>query len=325
VPRLDAHLPLRAPAPRLPLAALGLASGLLLAAAPAGAQQVADTTFRARVSAPAYPAGKGPVVMVDEGHFNFHTLGGRFAAFGRLLRDDGYRLVPHAGKLTAASLSPGGVLVIANALAEQNQEDWFLPTPSAFDSGEVAAVQAWVRQGGSLLLIADHMPFPGAAADLAAAFGVLMGNGFAMDEAAQTGELTYHRAGGLLHAHPITNGRNAGERVDSVHVFTGQAFRSADDVDSLIVAGPGTVLLLPEVAWQFSKRTPRLSAVRMLQGAVLRYGRGRVAVFGEAAMFTAQLAGPQRTPMGFNAPRAPQNAQFVLNVMHWLTGALPER
>jgi hypothetical protein len=37
-------------------------------------------------------------------------------------------------------------------------------------------------------------------------------------------------------------------------------------------------------------------------------------------MFSAQVAGPQRNPMGMNHPSAPQNAQFLLNVMHWLSG-----
>lgn len=50
--------------------------------------------------------------------------------------------------------------------------------------------------------------------------------------------------------------------------------------------------------------------------------RSRRAVFGEAAMFSAQLSGPARTPMGMNAPRASGNAQFAVNVMHWLTGLL---
>jgi hypothetical protein len=50
-----------------------------------------------------------------------------------------------------------------------------------------------------------------------------------------------------------------------------------------------------------------------------------VAVFGEAAMFTAQVSGANRRPMGMNDPGAPENAQFLLNVLHWLTGLLPER
>ena len=52
----------------------------------------------------------------------------------------------------------------------------------------------------------------------------------------------------------------------------------------------------------------------------MKVGRGRVAVFGEAAMFSAQLAGPKQ-PMGMNAPQAEQNHQLLLNVMHWLSRA----
>jgi hypothetical protein len=55
---------------------------------------------------------------------------------------------------------------------------------------------------------------------------------------------------------------------------------------------------------------------------VMKVGKGRVAIFGEAAMFSAQLGGPQKLPMGMNAPVAKQNPQFLLNVMHWLSGLL---
>src|SRR5215216_4309559 len=46
------------------------------------------------------------------------------------------------------------VLVIANAVGERNREqaEWRLPIASAFDAGEVKAVAAWVKRGGSLLL-----------------------------------------------------------------------------------------------------------------------------------------------------------------------------
>ena len=39
-------------------------------------------------------------------------------------------------------------------------------------------------------------------------------------------------------------------------------------------------------------------------------------------MFSAQVSGPDRTPMGMNHPSAGQNVQFLLNVVHWLTGVL---
>jgi hypothetical protein len=85
-----------------------------------------------------------------------------------------------------------------------------------------------------------------------------------------------------------------------------------------------TVQLLPQTAWQFTPETPRITGSGWLQGAALPVGRGRVAVFGEAAMFTAQLAGAERRPAGMNSPTAPQNHRFALNVVRWLAGVLDE-
>ena len=307
--------------PRRSVLRTWLATALLalLIAAPALAQQVPDTTFSPPVASPAFAPGVGPVILIDEGHYNFHTLGGRFAPFARLVARDGFMPRPHAGPFTRAALDSARVLVISNALAERNVEAWHLPVSPAFDTSEVSVVEGWVRDGGSLLLVADHLPFGGAAADLAAAFGVLLSNGFAQDA---TGQMNFmlRRSDGLLHAHPVTDGRGPGERVDSVMVYTGEAFRASVPVDTLLVMESGSTLLLPEVAWQFSPLTPQIRADGMLVGAALTHGRGRVVVFGEAAMLTAQLAGPQRVPVGMNAPEAAHHSRLVLNTVRWLAG-----
>ncbi|MBM3906963.1 MAG: DUF4350 domain-containing protein [Gemmatimonadetes bacterium] len=306
----------------------GWAALPLLAAGPAAlpvrAQQVADSAFRAPITSPAYPAG-GPVVLLDEAHTNFHTLDGRYLTFGRVLRQDGYAVRSNRSALSAPALAGASVLVIANALHSSNAGNWTLPTPSAFTPDEIAAVRDWVRDGGSLLLIADHMPFPGAASALGEAFGVQMRNGFAYDSTRTVSRFTFTRTGGRLASHPITEGRSPAERVDSVVAFTGQAFRVAAPGQPLMTLAAGTIVLEPRVAWQFSDSTPVVPGAGLLQGAAIRFGKGRVAVFGEAAMFSAQLAGAQRNPMGMNDPTAPQNAQFLLNVMHWLSGLLPDR
>jgi len=54
----------------------------------------------------------------------------------------------------------------------------------------------------------------------------------------------------------------------------------------------------------------------------MKFGKGRLAVFGEAAMFTAQVSGNSKRKMGMNHPAAKQNAQFFLNVIHWLDGLI---
>ena len=297
-------------------------AALVILSAPLKSQQVADTAFLPRVGAPAFKEGIGPVVAIDEGHHNFHTMSGRYLPFARVLQRDGYVVKPMGGRFTQGDLEGVKILVVSNALAKENVEEWSLPTPSAFDSAEIRTVRDWVSRGGSLWLIADHMPFPGAAGPLAAEFGILMGNGFALDPRTQDGRIRYSRSAGTLARHPVTEGRNPAERIDSVTAFTGQAFRLEGRGDALMTIGHNIVFFMPEVAWQFSKLTPSMSASGMLQGAVVKFGKGRVAVFGEAAMFSAQVAGPNRTPAGLNDPEAPQNAQFLLNVVHWLSGML---
>jgi hypothetical protein len=54
----------------------------------------------------------------------------------------------------------------------------------------------------------------------------------------------------------------------------------------------------------------------LLSGSI----KGRVVMSGEAAMFTAQLAGPQQFPAGMNAPYARNNYRLLLNIIHWLDG-----
>ena len=291
------------------------------------AQQAPDREFRPPVSNPAYASGEGPVVCLDEAHSNFHTLDGRFWAFGELMRRDGYRVIPNRASFAADTLSACDVLVISNA--QPGDEGWNTypyPTPSAFEADEIQAVHDWVAGGASLLLIADHMPLAGAAADLAAAFDVEFTNGFAVETVEGEPDLTpptlFRLSNETLRPHAVVRGREPGESVTSVRTFTGQAFQAPDSAEPLLVLPSNFITLMPRVAWQFDEETPRITTGGWLQGAVMPVGDGRAAFFGEAAMFSAQVSGPARTPMGMNSPMAEQNFQFSLNLMHWLSGML---
>lgn len=300
-------------------------------------QQVPELDFKPSVGAPAFEQGQGPVALIDEAHNNFHTLGptigyddshqqvtipGRFGPFAKLLRSDGYVVKALQSRFTREALEDVSVLVIANALSKENVNDWSLPNPSAFDDEEIAVIETWVRDGGALLLIADHQPWPAAAASMAERFGFLFTNG-------STERLNFRRAQGSLQDHAITRGRNSSEQIDSILTFSGQAFRFALGVtgDPLLVIAENTTLALHwDPDGELTEKVPRIRADGMLQGAVVRFGAGRVAAFGEAAMFTAQVYGEdQQHKMGMNHPGAVQNAQFVLNVLHWLTGVLPDK
>jgi len=178
-------------------------------------------------------AAAGPeavVIAVDEGHGNYHTVGGRYAPFAALLRDDGREVIPHRDSVTTASLAGVDILVIANALAAENHDRWALPTPSAFTPAEVDAIHGWVADGGALLLIADHMPFAGAAAALADRFAVEMINGFVLGPEGE-GVLQFTVGGGGLAKHPIVDGGVGEHPVADVATFTGHAFTLRPGVD----------------------------------------------------------------------------------------------
>lgn len=285
------------------------------------AQQVPDTEFKPRIEKPAFAEGKGPVVLVDEAHFNFHTASGRYQTFANLLRRDGYVVQPLKAKFSKESLQAGQILVIANAMGERNQINWSPPYDSAFTDEEVAAVREWVRQRGSLMLIVDHQPVPATCDKLARAFGVQFHVGYALD-ADGRGTFVFKRADNSLRDHTITRGRTASEKIGSVATFTGSAFQLKEGGEPLFILGSAVASYTAANGRQIKEDTPKTPVGGWLQGAVLRVGKGRVAVFGEAAMFSAQLAGPNKAPMGMNDPIAAQNPQFLLNVMHWLSGLL---
>ena len=272
------------------------------------AQQVPDTEFDPPLGPPAFGAGKGPVVGIDEGHHNFHTVSGRYQSFARVLRKDGFT-VRAAGEAQ-------DVLVIANALHASNSDTWRLPNPPAFSEAEVARIEAWVHGGGALLLIADHQPFPGAASTLAATFGATFHNGYAVDPAHGGGVIRWERAGGRLRDHATTRG------VEWVTTFQGSAFQAPGAVPLLVFGEKAESFITTRPGQTGGQRTATVAIGGWLQGAVLEHGRGRVAIFGEAAMFSAQWAGPRRRPMGMNAPDARHNARLLINVARWLVRAL---
>jgi len=290
----------------------------------ASAQQIPDPDVDVTVVHPAFPVSKGPVVAIDGQHRNFHTVNGRYAPFAAVLRNDGYRVEAFTAPFSAESLAGVGLLVIANAAPPNGADPAADPQQSAFSPEEITAVKAWVEGGGSLLLIADHMPFAGAAADLARAFGVKFANGYV--SIPRTGPLPdlFSPDAATLMDDPVLRGASAAEAVDVVGTFTGSAFVAPPGARPILVLPAGSRLLTPDAAGDISDDGPSRDVGGALQGAVMRIGKGRMAVFGEAAMFSAQLAGPGRQPIGFNNPRAPRNKQLLLNLAHWLTGVLPD-
>jgi hypothetical protein len=298
--------------------------------------QDADPNFDASVPAPAY-TGAGPVVAIDEAHFNFHTESSRYEPLAKLLRNDGYTVRAGTELFSAASLASADVLVIANA-GIMNPAG---PATPAFTPQECAAVVDWVRGGGALLLIADHAPAGAAAALLGQSFGVEMGKGWSFDLDGTndiTTQLVFTRANGLLGEHPILRGRNADEAIDHVRSFTGQSLTVPDGATALLRFA-ATAREAPQTAdldaigTAVQRRASDAAAIMAAhsfsiegraQGLAMPFGAGRVVILGEAAMLTAQiLTMPNQAPFPFGMNvRGPDDKQFALNVLHWLSGSI---
>lgn len=285
-------------------------------------QQQGDTTYVPVNTDQTFQGAHRPVVLLDEAHHNFHTMNGRYQAFTKVLQSDGYQVIPNRDTIEQSVLDTANILVIANALHEKNVEQWRLPTYSAFSRAEIEAIYHWVKAGGSLLLIADHMPFPAAAEALAAIFGFQCNNGFAMDTTTQSMTL-FKRSDHSLLDHPITRGSHAGETIDSVRTFTGQALLIPVDAEPLMTFQQEEMRsYMPRQAGDFVETTPSIPVAGWHQGATLEFEQGRIAVFGEAAMFTAQYNAEYDVWFGLGSAGAEENEQFLLNVMHWLSHKL---
>lgn len=280
------------------------------------AQQRPDTTFVADIEKPFYEKDKGPFICFDSAHNNFHTLEGGFAPTAYVLKKDGYRTRDIAQPVEEKDvLDHCEVYVTVNPIHESNLGNWVLPNPPVYSEDEVDNIKKWVEQGGGLFLIADHMPFPGAASNLSAAFGFDFSNGFAQLNKEGNGPDVFNLENKRLKPSVVTKG------ITAVTSFTGSAFKYPDSATPVMLFKEGDRSLEPQVAWHFTDSTKVIDLDGYAQGAIMEHVEGRVAVLGEAAMFTAQIVSNGQGEFKFgmnNKEAAPQNVQFLLNIIHWL-------
>lgn len=259
--------------------------------------QYVDMEADVSVDKPEYPSGLGPNVAIDAAHANFHTANGRYEPLANLLRNDGFNIEENHAKLTDSSFTSANIFVIANADLDNNGV--------SFTAEEVNTLHRFVTNGGSLLLIADHTPFPAAILELAQAFSIQFFDVFADDGAAGL----FTRKNGGLTDDTLLYG------IDKIRTFSGSAFRiERSDYRPLLVMHDQWMMQRME-ANGLSEKEP---AKGLLMGAVMEVGEGKIAVFGEAAMFSAQRYGRWKKRMGFHAQGAEENRQFILNVFRWL-------
>lgn len=289
--------------------------------------QQADPDFRPKSRVAHFSSEHGPIVSIDEAHNNFLTKDGRYKPFAQVLISDGFRVSSNTKKISEKQLKNVDILVIANAL-DRDREDWRPPFGEAFNQNEVEVLKNWILQGGSLFLVADHTPFPKVINNLTLALGFQFING-------HVGNITFSRLNQSLSEHVTTYKRESIQEeqsqpvflqsfgqvssdIQQVRSFGGSAFKSPENALSLLNLGIGVTATEPKIPFQVESDTPKVSMDGWSQGAVLKLGRGRVAVFSEGMMFSSQLITSTGKKLGLRSVGAEQNEEFLLNIMRWL-------
>jgi len=139
----------------------------------------------------------------------------------------------------------------------------------------------------------------------------------------------------LLGEHVVLHGRSSSEEVKHIRSFTGQSLG--------VPAGATILMKLNDTARDAATpadldaedaaaRSTGVSAVGLhsiavagrAQGLAMTFGKGKVVVLGEAALFSAQVvryADGKEMKFGMNVP-GNDDRQFALNALHWLSGLL---
>ncbi|MFT4662097.1 MAG: hypothetical protein ACI8XB_002385 [Patiriisocius sp.] len=265
-----------------------------------------------------YEYEKGPNIYIDEAHNNHHKGSGLYTTFSNILRKDGYNIKAFHNEFSVESLDDVDILVISNALNNKNVDNWERPVYSAFSETEIQNLNIWVKAGGSLFFIADHMPFGTASKDLALSFGFKFSDGSVVKKVKDGIDL-FSRKKKTLSNNIITQGRGPTEFIDSVVTFTGQAIEIPESAISILVFNDEYVHYTPQIRHHIDD-VEEENITGLSQGAYMTYGTGRIVVFGEAAMFTGQLPAGLSfwKKIGLNSVEAKNNYKLLLNIVHWL-------
>jgi hypothetical protein len=196
-------------------------------------------------------------------------------------------------------------------------------TETTYTGAEIEALYQWVSEGGSLLVFSEHAPFDQAINPLLKRFGITSSVGTIADpvhydkELERDGWVVFSRENGLLNTdHPIVNGRDDTEAINSVIAFGGS---------SLSGEAYTNIFRLSDTAENRQHPTgvgpEGMGNSMALAGSV---GEGRIIAFGDSNGFTAmnfeQDDGSSKS-LGMNTAHHDWK-QFVLNTLHWLSGEL---
>ncbi len=282
-----------------------------------------DPKFDTKVKNPMFEKAEGPFILLDAAHHNFHVTEGFIDPFTSLAEADGYQTIVGTSAFTAQFLQSLNIVMIITALPFKFTSKTEVTTETTYTGAEIEALYQWVSEGGSLLVFSEHAPFDQAINPLLKRFEITSSVGTIADpvhydkQLEREGWVVFSRKNGLLNTdHPIVNGRDDTEAVNSVISFGGSSL-SGDAYTN--------IFRLSDTAENRQHPTgvgpEGMGNSMALAGSV---GEGRIIAFGDSNGFTAmnfeQDDGSSKS-LGMNTAHHDWK-QFVLNTLHWLSGDL---
>ena len=267
---------------------------------------------------------KGPKIFFDEGHLTNNSINGYYKPFADMLRKDGYE-VSGLGRnqFTEENLKQAKILIISNAFAQQIN-GWVIDSAQAFSTQEVSAIKNYVKNGGSLLLISDHVPYPSRIKNLSKAFNFEIMNAHAIDTSSQDHASLFSKELETLGDNIITKGRNTFEEVKNVYLFQGCALKKPKQAKQLFKLSDKFNVVYTDNAWDLQEAYHSHTGEGYSLGFYMNYGKGKLMVVGDADLFTATKNKKTKQKFGFSYPYAKDNPQYVLNMIHWLDGFIED-
>ncbi len=298
-------------------------AAITLPADEAFAQQLPDMEFQYNINNPAYEKGTGPRLLIDKAHSPY-LQSGSYSPFLKLMRDDGFQTIFLETAITKQTLANAQILVVVNSYRRDFAQFPLLQPPSAYEKNEIAAIKNWVKMGGRLLLVADHAPFAGGTGGLAEVFGFTYFNGYVFKKSSlpfRHGYINYQLYNGLNQEHPIVSGDYIPDKIEQFFTFTGTAFIPPAEAMKLLTVPDGYVAIMTQSLRREAETAPKINVSGLSAGSTMKFGDGRIAMFAEAAAFSAQIVDKIKT-MGMNNPKGAKNPLFILATMRWLADGL---
>lgn len=283
----------------------------------ASAQQVADNDFEFEIDAP-YFSEKHPHILMDRFHSPYVEQGS-VQPLVKLLQADGAKVDYGDKAISTEVLAEVDIFVTVNPYRRNFEDFSIMEPPSAYNNIEISVIRQWVKDGGKLWIIADHQPFAGGAAKLAEAFGITFLNGYTLKTSMlpkRRGLIVYKPGYGLNTNHSMFDLIDQ-TKLEYFSAFTGQAIIPPDNSTPVLTIPNGYSAVFVRPTFGLIPRSAfTLDVSGFSQGMSMVFGKGRVAAFGEAGGFTAQIANGK--PFGFNERRGRNNPYLILATEHWL-------